>query len=103
MCSSDLAQADIIVFLVSPDLLATPYVIDIEIPAAVRLAAERGTLVLPVLWRGCLWQQTQLAPFQILPEKAVPIAGAEDADAAWLAVAARLGREVERLAAAAAL
>lgn len=96
----ELAQADIVVFLLSPEALATQYVRNVEIPAAVGLARDRGVLVLPVLWRDCLWMHTPLASFGILPEKAVSIAAADDPDSAWVRVAARLGGEIQKLVAA---
>lgn len=82
-----LATADIILFLVTPDLLATSYVVEVEMETALQRHQAGETVLIPVIVRDCLWTQTPLAQIQALPRKGVKLADWPDADAFWRTVA----------------
>jgi hypothetical protein len=52
-----IAEADIALLLITPDLIASDYVIETEIPALQQRHAS-GALVIPVVMRQCLWEWT---------------------------------------------
>jgi internalin A len=60
---NELNSSDIIIFLLSPDFIATNYIFDVEIPAAIKLAENRAKLFFVEL-QACSWDKTVLAQFQ---------------------------------------
>lgn len=87
-------QAQVLVLLLSPDLLASaPHV-----QQAQQALAEQKT-VLPVLVRSSLWQQSPIGHLQPLPRDGTAIALAADRDQAWLAVVNELQRALPAAAA----
>ena len=66
---AELADADIIVFCVSADLLATDYVQRVEIPTAIARHDREEATVIPVIFRKCAWQGHALGRLQGIPPK----------------------------------
>jgi GTPase SAR1 family protein len=85
----ELEEADIIIFLVSADFLATDYIWDVEIKRAVERDEAGKAKVVPIIVRSCVWQDSPLGKFQS-PEKAAPISSASNVDEAWTKVAENL-------------
>lgn len=81
-----MADADIIALLISSDFLASPACMN-EMKTALRLHAERGTLVIPVIVRSCDWQRSDISSFLALPKDGEPITRWRDRDEAFLNVA----------------
>jgi hypothetical protein len=77
---------DIVVFLLSEDMLHSPYASPAALGLLMRLAAERGAAVLPVVVRPCLWTDTPFAGYPVLPHGGRTIATAASPDEAWLEV-----------------
>lgn len=74
-------DAEIAVLLVSPDFLASDYVVDHELPALLSRTKSRQTLVLPVLVRPTSWTAIpELAQFQFLNDVRKPLSDAERRD-----------------------
>ena len=90
---SQLAQADIILLLVSADFLATDYIWDVEINTAMDRHAAKSAQVIPVVLRPCSWEDTPFGKLNGLPSKAKPVSSYSDRDEAWLEVV----RGIERL------
>lgn len=84
----ELNAADIIILLVSADLIATDYVWEVEMTAA--LAREEATVV-PVIIRPCQWQNAPFARLNALPEKGKPISTWANPDEAWAQVVGKIG------------
>lgn len=61
----ELEAADIIVFLLSPDFIATSYVFDIEIPKALERLANNQSKIFLVLLNPCGWNKTDLKAYQL--------------------------------------
>lgn len=59
-----LANASAAVVLVSPDFLASDFIQEIELPALLLSAQERGTRILPVIVAPCRYDLSPLAAFQ---------------------------------------
>ena len=88
----ELAAADIILFLVSADLLATDYIWNVEMETALARAEAGEVIVVPVIIRDCTWTDAPFGKFNALPTKGTPIATAPNADAAWKEVVERIGK-----------
>lgn len=88
--SSQIALADAVVLLVSPDFLASEDLWNGDVERALSGAKEGGAIVVPVILRPCMWQTTVLASYRPLPRGGAPITKNADGDGAWLAVAEAL-------------
>lgn len=82
---SELDKADIILFLVSDDFLATDYIWDVEIKRAVARVEDPNdkVTVVPIIVRACDWEESPLGVFNTAPKKAEVITLAGDIDTAW--------------------
>lgn len=80
-------EADVLVVLVSADLLA-----DDQTMAQVVRAHLAGKRVVPLLVRPAAWEHTPLAPLQHLPRDGRPISTRRDEDQVWVEVADGLRR-----------
>ncbi len=79
---AEMADADLVLLLVSDSLLASSYVNDTEIPFALE-RADRGRLTLvPVILESCAWTRRSFARYQALPADRVPLAERADVEAA---------------------
>ena len=66
---SELAEATVIIFCVSADLLANEYVQKVEIPMAIARRDREEATVIPVILRQCAWQSHALGRLQGIPAK----------------------------------
>jgi len=92
---NELANADIIVLLVSADFLATPYIQSVEIKTAMDRHERNEAVVIPVLLRACSWQSMPFGKLSGLPFKAQPVTAWPDRDSAWLAVVEGIEKTIE--------
>jgi Effector-associated domain 11/TIR domain len=79
-------EADIILFLVSANFIATDYIWNHEIPIAEEQRQKGKARVIPIILKACNWTQLDFAKQLALPSKGVPITSFLDRDAAWLEV-----------------
>lgn len=94
----ELDQADVVLFLVSPDFLASNYIMDVELPEAVKRADQKQIRLFPFLVRPCLWSKNEaltkyMLPLKTLPnsvEKAQILIGDPQNDEAWVQIIAAL-------------
>ena len=77
-----LADADLVLLLVSRALLASQYVGETEIPFAVERAGQGKSKLVPVILDSCDWTRMPFAQYQALPGDRVPIAERADVDSA---------------------
>lgn len=85
----ELEEADIILFLISADFLSTDYIWETEMKKALDRDAKGEAKIVPIVVRPCAWKDTPLGKFYS-PEKAKPIAMAENQDEAWRIVVENL-------------
>jgi hypothetical protein len=83
---SALANADIIVFLVSADFLHSYFCIQEEAARAFDRHEKGDCIVIPVIVRPCDWEDEWFGEVQALPNPLIPISKWDDADEAWLSV-----------------
>jgi internalin A len=79
---SELEAAEIIIFLVSDDFLATDYIWDVEIKHAIeRQAADPDNVkIVPIVVRACYWEESPLGKFTTAPGKAKVIGSGGNVD-----------------------
>lgn len=88
----ELEEANLIIFLVSDDFLATDYIWDVEIKRAIERDNDPtdSVTVVPIIVRDCDWQDSPLAIYNTAPKKAEIINSADDIDVAWTKVVREL-------------
>ena len=86
-----ISKADVALLLISPDYLASDFVMGQELPALLARARQRETVILPILIRNAPWTTVpELAQFQFLNEAGKPLATAKDRDGAFTHVAEKI-------------
>ncbi len=80
-----LDRADVVMLLLSPDLLSSPQLWE-DIQAMLDGGAPKGRRVVPVLLRASTWEQTPLRELTALPRDHQPVVPRPDSDAAWIEV-----------------
>lgn len=84
----EMAESDIVIFLVSDDFLASNYIWDVEIKNALeRQKADQKFRIVPVIIRSCLWEDSPLSVFQNGVEYGQVIDLQDNIDAAFRRVA----------------
>lgn len=83
-----LAEANIVLILVSASFIASRYCWEIELRRAIERADRGELLLVPVIIRSCDWQTAPFARFQALPDGAKPVTSWRPRDRAWANVAA---------------
>ncbi|HTI14803.1 MAG TPA: toll/interleukin-1 receptor domain-containing protein [Dictyobacter sp.] len=92
-----LRRAQIILFLVSPDFLASDYCWGVEVQEALKRHEAGEVRVIPILLESCDWQQTPFATLQILPSNARAVTMWDNRNAALTDIAQGIRRVVEEL------
>jgi hypothetical protein len=70
---AELERADIILFLASPDFIASRYCYDVEVTRATERHEAGQARVIPVVLRPCEWQQTPFGKLLGTPRDNKPI------------------------------
>ena len=83
---TSLEQAEIVIFLISADFIASNYINDVEINNALIRYKDGKQIIIPILVRACDFSSLHLSRFQALPTGAKPITSWENLDEAWLNV-----------------
>jgi len=92
----ELKEADIILFLVSSDFLATDYIWDVELGAALERDKDPNDLVsvVPIILRKCDWTDSPLGKFNS-PGKGIDISTASDKDEAIFGIVEELKKLIK--------
>ena len=91
-----LANADIIIFLISAAMLASDYITDVELRMALSRHQAKEAIVVPLILRTADWKRTPLGALQALPDQAKPITSWSNKDDAFQSVSDGLRRLIER-------
>ena len=91
-----LKAADIILFLVSSNFLASDYVRDNEMPLAMKRAKAKDAIVIPVILKDCGWQDEEWKKYGALPDPKKPVAGWDDVETAFYEVEKGLREVIKR-------
>lgn len=95
--SENLETANIVILLVSIDLITSSYCYDIEMERALERHAKGESVVIPIVVRNCLWQHTPFAKLQALPKDAKAISSWSDRDDAFTTVTESIKQIAEQL------
>ena len=88
-------EAEVALFLVSADFIASPFCQDVEVPELLRRHREEGVLIVPVIVDYCEWGHIErLSQFQALPDGGKPVPSLRPQDKAWTQVVAGLRRRL---------
>jgi TIR domain-containing protein len=93
--SSELDSANLILFLVSADFLASDYCDGVEVEKAMTRLKRKEVEVVPILLRQCLWKESRFSELQFIPRNDRPIIGSPSLDEAFAEVA----REIQQIVA----
>jgi DNA replication protein DnaC len=66
-------SADLILFLISSDFIASDYCYDLEVKKAIELYRDGKCLIVPIILRECDWSDTPFSKIQGLPTDMKPI------------------------------
>jgi TIR domain-containing protein len=92
-----LLSSHIILLLVSPDFMESRYCYNLEMKEALARHEKGQAVVIPVILRPCLWQDTPIGKLQALPKDGKPITNWSKIDDATLNVASGIVEVVRRL------
>ncbi len=95
----ELARAEIILFLVSADFVASDYCWDVEVKGAMKRFEAGEATVVPIIVRDCDWHSAPFGKVQGLPKDAKPVTSWPNGDEAWADVARGLRRLLKARAA----
>jgi hypothetical protein len=87
---TELESSECFIALVSPDYIASNYCYEQEMTRALERRAAGEMLVVPVIIRPCLWQETPLSKLKALPEDGKAIAEWTNEDRAYTNVVEEL-------------
>jgi formylglycine-generating enzyme len=91
-----LYESDIVLVLVSADLIASRYVNQVELPMIFDRMRSGSTRVIPIILRPCSWEYvSSIKQFQVLPKNGKPISEFEYEDSAWGEVVESIGKMVD--------
>ena len=92
-----LEEAQVIVFLISPDFIASDYINSVEVKRAKERHARGLACLIPVIVKDVFWEKNPLSVFQALPADGQSIAGSANKDKAFVEVVSGIYKAVESL------
>ena len=95
---AELERADIILFLASPDFIASQYCYDVEVARAMQRHDAGQARVIPVILRPCEWQQTPFGKLLGTPRDNKPVTRWPDRDEAFQDVVRAVRKAAEAMA-----
>lgn len=90
-----LAEAEIILLLVSSNFLATDYIWMVEITEAMKRHERKEARVIPIILRACHWETAPFGNLNALPPKGKPVSSYSNRDEAWLQVVEGIKRVID--------
>ena len=94
---SRLESSDIVLILLSADLLASEYALEQELQVAMDLHHKGRLRVIPVVARPCMWKRSPISKLQVLPAEGKPITEWTNRDTAFLSVAEEIDKAARKL------
>jgi TIR domain len=97
---AEVDTADVFLFLLSADFLASNYCYEVEMGRALERAERHEAVVIPVILHQCDWLGTPLASYMALPKDGKPIAKFSYLEDGYMEVVDGIRRAVATLSAA---
>jgi len=95
--STHLEKSQIILLLVSIDLMNSSYCYDIEVERALELHDQEKAKVVPIILRSCMWNFSPFAKIQASPKDAKPVTAWPDKDEAFTSIAEGIRQLAEQI------
>jgi replicative DNA helicase len=95
---ANIQSADIILLLVSPSFVSSPYCMDRELAIALDRHQAEAATVIPIFVRPADLESAPFMSIQGLPNGGIPVTKWEDPDTAWLDVAKGIRAAAEKIA-----
>ncbi|MBF0130354.1 MAG: toll/interleukin-1 receptor domain-containing protein [Alphaproteobacteria bacterium] len=95
--AAELDAAGVILFLVSPDFLASDYCYDVEMSRALERDAAGEAWVIPVILRPCDWPSAPFGSLLALPKDGKPVTTWTNLDEAFLDIAQGIRKAMGRV------
>lgn len=95
----ELALADVVVYLVSANSMATDYIQTVELPLVEQRCRNKQCVLIPVIVDFCLWTELEFAKYNALPEKGRVVTDSSfwiNENQAWLKVVEGIKKIVEK-------
>lgn len=92
-----LYEANIILILLSSNLMATQSIWEVEVKTALERREQGQVRVIPIVLRACDWRSTVFGQIQPLPRSGEPVFKWQDRDEAWLDVVQGIRRIIEKM------
>ena len=93
---SELTRADLVVFLVSSDFIASTSCFHQELEAILERRKFDNVPILPVIIRDCVWEDTPFAQFVAAPTDGKPVTRFSNRDVAWTDIANKIKEAVKQ-------
>ena len=95
---AEIADSDIILFLVSANLIANNYIWNDEMPLAKYNKENKNTILIPIILNHCDWQSISLfSECNVVPHKGRPIATFDNRDEAYDEITKQIKLVLEKL------
>ncbi|SJM91264.1 hypothetical protein CRENPOLYSF2_2150005 [Crenothrix polyspora] len=94
-----LRSADVVLYLVSHNSIATDYIQNVELPLIEDRCRNKECVLIPVIVDFCLWEYLDFAKYNALPNKGLPVTDRSWANQneAWLTVVQGIKRIIEKV------
>ncbi|MBE9103133.1 TIR domain-containing protein [Vacuolonema iberomarrocanum] len=92
-----LEESDIILLMISPDLIASDDFWLEEMPIALRRHQTLVSFVIPVLLRRVDWENTPIAQLQVLPRNEIPVQKWPERDEAYARIVVEIREVIEEI------
>ena len=93
----ELREAEIILFLVSADFVASDYIYNIEIKHSLERHEQNDAIVIPIILRPCDWKDLNFGTLKALPKDGKPITRWDDEDNAYLNIVEGIKRATKKI------
>lgn len=90
-----ITEANIILLLISSDFLASEYCYEKELSIALNMHDNGKGIVIPIIVRSCLWEESVISKLQTLPSEGKPVQDWPDKDRVWLDVTKGIAEIIE--------
>lgn len=97
---NELSNADIVLYFVSTNSLASDYIQNIELPLTYQCLIDKKCTLIPIIIDFCNWQEMWFSKYLALPKNAVPITNIDywvSEDQAWINVIEGIDRVLKTI------
>ena len=96
---ANLRRANVVLFLVSHNSIATDYIQNVELPLIEERCGNKECVLIPVIVDFCFWEDLDFAKYNALPNKGLPITDKSWANQneAWLKIVQGIKRIIENI------